>query len=116
MRRKLALSFITTLLSCFHDVRTFFPSSKSHLDYVNHGIIAALVFRQLFFAVMRCLLIFCAVLRYSDSPNVLLIVGTEYQDGVREGRRGTGKRERAAKGDGKGKTSDCLTTKRRITH
>ena len=32
----------------------------------------------------------------------------------REG--GTGKWERAAKGDGKGKTNGCLTTKRRTTH
>lgn len=69
-----------------------------------------------FFAVMRCLLIFCAVLRYSGPPNVLLIVGTEYQGGVQEGRGGTGKRERAAKGDGMGKASGCLTTKRRMTH
>ena len=46
----------------------------------------------------------------------VLIVGTEYHDGVREGRGGTGKRERVSKGDDKGKTSDCLTTKRRITH
>ena len=45
-----------------------------------------------FFAVMRCLLIFCAVLQYSEPPNVLLIAGTEYQDGVREG-RGEGEQE-----------------------
>lgn len=69
-----------------------------------------------FLAVMRCVFIFCAVLRYSEPPNVPLIVGTEYQDGVRDGRGGTGKRERAAKGDGKGKTSGWLTTKRRMTH
>ena len=69
-----------------------------------------------YFAVMRRLLIFCAVLRYSEPPNVLLIVGTEYQDGEREGRGGTGKRERAAKGDGDAKTSGWLTTKRRMTH
>ena len=60
-----------------------------------------------FFSVMQC-----AVLRYSEPPNVLLIVGTEYQDGVREGRGGTGMWERAAKGDAKGKTNGCLTTKR----
>ena len=49
-------------------------------------------------------------------PMSVLIIGTEYQDEVREGRGGAGKRERAAKGDDQGKTSDCLTTKRRTTH
>lgn len=64
------------------------------------------MFRQLFFGNA------VSVLRYSEPPNVLLIVGTEYQDGVREGRGGTGMWERAAKGDAKGKTNGCLTTKR----
>ena len=76
------------------------------------------VFRPLFFfffAVMRCLSNFYVVLRYSEPCNVL-IACAEYQDGVREGRGGTGKRERAAKGDGKGTTSGCLKTKRRMTH
>ena len=72
-----------------------------------------------FFALLRCCLSFCLVLRYSEAtppPNVLLIVGNEYQDGVQEGRGGTGMQERAAKGDGKGKTNGCLTTKRRMAH
>ena len=80
-------------LSCLHDVRTFFPYSESHLDYVNHGIIAALVFCQLLlrwcgvcYFYVRC----CGIQTRTLS---LLIVGTEYQDGVREGRGGTGKRQ-----------------------
>ncbi|PFX27096.1 hypothetical protein AWC38_SpisGene8215 [Stylophora pistillata] len=40
------------------------------------------------------------LLARAEPPNVLLIIGTEYQDGVWEGRGGTGKRERAAKGNG----------------
>ena len=58
---------------------------------------------------MRCLLSFCLVLRHLESPNVLLIVGTESQDGAREGMQ-----ERAVKGYGK--ANGCLATKRRMTH
>ncbi|PFX13537.1 hypothetical protein AWC38_SpisGene22373 [Stylophora pistillata] len=60
----------------------------------------------------RRLLLTRAVFRYSEPPNVLLVVGTEYQDGVREGRGGIGKRERAAKGDGQGNAT-VMSNKRR---
>ncbi|PFX17320.1 hypothetical protein AWC38_SpisGene18352 [Stylophora pistillata] len=55
------------------------------------------------------------LLARAEPPNVFLIVGTEYQDGVREGRGGTGKRERVAKGDaGTGSSSEEAVCDARI--
>ena len=78
----------------------------------------ASVFRQRFCGdtVFVKFLFGIVVFRAPPPPNVLLIVGNEYQDRVREGRGRTGMQERAAKGEGKGKTNGCLTTKRRMAH
>ena len=98
-------------MSCLHDVRTFFPFSKSSLDYVNHEIIAASVFRQLFcgHAVFVNFLCHVSVFRATPPPPPPL---TSFSSLVRsiKGREGTGRRERAAKGDGKGKTRDVYKT------
>ena len=94
-------------LSCLHDVRKFFPFSKSHLDYVNHGIIAASVFRQLFFGNAVCGV---AVFRAPQCPPYRWYWVSRWSTGGERRNRNVGKR--AAKGDAKGKTNGCLTTKR----
>ena len=67
-----------------------FSLFKSHLDYVNHEIIAASVFRQRFCgdAVFVNFLCGVAVFRAPPPPppNFLLVVGTEYQ-GERRNRK-----------------------------
>ena len=69
------------------------------------------MFRQLFCGdTVFVKFLFGIVVFRAPPPNVLLIVGNEYQDRVREGRGRTGMGERAAKGDGKGKTNGCQTT------